>query len=99
MKVRTASLSELEKPKEGKLSPRQIANQAREAEFKALFAKADKSPSGIWAIEPEGEEKPQTLRVALTKAIASSGWQGHMRQKGNTFYLSMSELPRTRGRA
>ena len=101
MNIRKASLSELqppEEPKERKLTPRQLANLERENQFKKVFAQAEKSPTGIWAIESESPEKPQSLRVALTKAIAVAGWQGHMRQKGTTFYLSMSELPRTRGR-
>lgn len=98
MKVRTASLTELVPPKMPKISARDLAAQKRQAELERLFARADKDPKLILAIEPEGTEKVATLRLALTKAMAAAAWTGNLRQKGDVLYISRTELPRTRAR-
>ena len=96
MKIRDAKSEELVRPAEAKsLSPRQKAAQEREAKFRKLLESLS-DPAQIKAIEPEKDEKLETLAASLTKVLKGDQRGAHMAVKRGVIYLSLGPIPGAR---
>lgn len=86
-----------QKPKERKLSPRQLAALKREAEYEKAIAKLEGSKVAVFEAT---EEKLPTLRASLTRVIARSERkdQLHFAMKGGVAYVSLQLIPGARAR-
>ena len=96
MKIRDAKSEELVQPAQAKqLSPRQKAAQEREAKFRKLLEGLN-DPAQIKAIEPEKDEKLDTLRASLTKVLKGDHRGAHMAVKRGVIYVSLGPIPGAR---
>ena len=96
MKIRDAKPEELVQPaKARKLSPRQQAAQERETKFRKLLESLS-DPAQIKAIEPEKDEKLDTLRASLTKVLQGDHRGAHLAVKRGIIYISLGPIPGAR---
>ena len=99
--VRKVSLAELApKPKERKLSPRQLAQLEREDELRAALNEAAWLPaSEVVVLEPREGAKLSTLRTSMKRVLAAEPRDLNWGVRGETLLITKGRLPgRSAGR-
>jgi hypothetical protein len=96
MRVRDAKPDELLEAKTRRaLTPRQLANQKREAKLLRAISGLTE-PSQIKAVEVEPGEKLATIRASVSRVIARKNANVNIAVKRGVIYLSRGPIPGTR---
>ena len=96
-KVELAAL--IPKPKERKLSPRQIASFERDAEIRAALNEAASLPASLAVvIELKEDQKLPTLRAALARVLKEEPRELNWAVRGQLIVISKGMIPGRGGR-